>query len=118
MNGAANDAPVCDRCGCQPVKNYDVRLCGECFARAITRLSSLQVALLHQTAKSGSIPLAHGEIPAANGLVARGLAVTHRSGRTSSILAARPKYRKGSVRRMHLTMAGAAFIGSPKGGCP
>lgn len=110
---AANDMPACERCCHRAVLNYDVRLCKGCFARATAKLSVLQLDLL-QRAKGATLPIAldHSEIAAANGLVARGLAGTRREGRTSSILAARAKYRKGSVRRMHLTCAGVMFVKS------
>ena len=114
---AANDLPLCDRCGYQPAKHYDVRLCLECFTHVTKGLSDIQVDLLQRARDSTtSIPLEHSEIPAANGLAARHLARTHRTGKTSSILAARPKYRKGSVRRLALTFAGIDFMDSSKVG--
>ncbi len=114
---AANELPLCDRCGHQPAKDYDVRLCSECFDHVTVGLSTLQVNLLQRARDAAiSIPLEHTEIAAANGLVARHLARTHRPGKTSSILAARPRYRKGTIRHLSLTVAGVDFIDSLRGG--
>lgn len=115
---AANDLPLCDRCGHQPAKSYDVRLCSECFTHVTKGLSALQVGLLQRARDATtSIPLEHSEIPAANGLAARHLVRTHRAGKTSSVLAARPRYRTGTVRRMALTVAGIDFIDSQPKDC-
>lgn len=114
---AANDLPLCDRCGTEPTRNYEVRLCGGCFAHVTRGLSALQLELLRRArAAARSIPLELAEIPAANGLAARRLVWTFRSGKTSSILAARPRYAKGTRRMMGLTVAGVDFIDSRKVG--
>ena len=119
MTAAANELPQCERCSYQPARDYDVRMCDECFGRATSKLSALQLGLLGRANDALlSTPLEHSEIPAANGLVARGLARTHRDGQTSTILAARRRYRTGSIRRMNLTSAGAAFMRSQIGGRP
>lgn len=117
VNEAANELPLCNRCGHEPTKDYDVRLCRECFDHVTAGLSALQVDLLKRARGAAtSIPLEPTEIPAANGLATRHLARTHRPGKTSSILAARPRYRKGTVRRLSLTVAGIDFIDSQTGG--
>ncbi len=110
---AANELAQCERCSQLPVLDYAVRMCRGCFARATAKLSALQLILLRRANDAAvSTPLEHSEIPAANGLVARGLARTHRDGRIGTILAARTRYRVGTTRRMHLTSAGVAFLRS------